>query len=83
MAAKRAAEQKNVSSAPVQSNQNAFIDYDKLKKIINECIDEKLSDATALKGISLKNKTIKLVDNSGNVFEAKLEYKGKIKATKS
>ena len=83
MAAKRAAEQKNVSSAPSQSNQNTFIDYDKLKKIINECIDEKLSDATALKGISLKNKTIKLVDNSGNVFEAKLEYKGKLKATKS
>ena len=30
-----------------------------------------------------ENKRIKLGENSGNVFEAKLEYKGKLKAAKS
>ena len=67
------------------------IDYALIKTIINECIEQKLSEitergllneGTTLKGIGLSEGKIKLVDNKGNVFQAKLEYKGNTKDKK-
>lgn len=64
------------------------IDYALIKTIVNECIEQKLSEitergllseGTTLKGIGLSEGKIKLVDNKGNVFQAKLEYKGNMK----
>lgn len=57
------------------------IDYGLIKTIVEECIDKKLKalNENTLKGIKLKEGKIMLVDNSGNVFNATLEYKGKQK----
>lgn len=64
------------------------IDYSLIKAIINECIETKLeemskrgllNEGTTLKGIGLSSGKIKLVDNKGNVFSAKLEYQGNTK----
>lgn len=57
------------------------IDYSLIKTIVEECIDRKLRELNenTLKGIKLKEGKIMLVDNSGNVFNATLEYKGKQK----
>ena len=64
------------------------IDYALIKTIVNECIEQKLNEiaergllneGTTLKGIGLSEGKIKLVDNKGNVFQAKLEYKGNMK----
>jgi hypothetical protein len=69
----------------------AGIDYALIKTIINECIDAKfnemaqrglLNEGTTVKGIGLSNGKIKLVDNKGNVFSAKLEYQGNTKDKK-
>ena len=63
-------------------------DYSQLKNIINECIEEKfnelakrglLNEGRTLAGIGLNKGKIKLVDNKGNVFSAKLEYQGNTK----
>jgi hypothetical protein len=53
-------------------------DYAALKEIIYEAIDKKLGDIGTLKAIGLSAGKIKLVDNKGNVFVAKLEYKGNV-----
>ena len=67
------------------------IDYALIKTIVNECLEAKLgemaqrgllSESATLTGIGLKNGNIKLVDNKGNVYEAKLEYKGNRKDKK-
>lgn len=64
------------------------IDYALIKTIVNECLEQKLNEmaergllneGTTLKGIGLSEGKIKLVDNKGNVFQAKLEYKGNTK----
>jgi hypothetical protein len=54
------------------------IDYGVIKAIVSECIREYFSgknslNENALKSIVLKGGTIGLVDNSGNVYKAKLE----------
>ena len=41
-----------------------------------------LNEGTTIKGIGLSNGKIKLVDNKGNVFSAKLEYQGNTKDKK-
>ena len=41
-----------------------------------------LNEGSVLKGIGLSKGKIKLVDNSGNVFSAKLEYQGNTKDKK-
>lgn len=63
-----------------QSNsaQSSGIDYSIIKAIVNECLKEHfnqqvLNESTSLKTIALKEGTISLVDNKGNVFKAKLE----------
>jgi hypothetical protein len=67
------------------------IDYALIKTIVNECIETKfnemsqrglLNEGTTIKGIGLSNGKIKLVDNKGNVFSAKLEYQGNTKDKK-
>jgi len=67
------------------------IDYTLIKTIVNECIEAKfnemaqrglLNEGTTIKGIGLSNGKIKLVDNKGNVFSAKLEYQGNTKDKK-
>ena len=66
----------------VLRNVNASgIDYNMIRDIVNECIDKKLRELNenTLKGVKLKEGKIVLVDNSGNVFHADLEYKGKQK----
>ena len=55
------------------------IDYALRKAIINEAVETKLNDVGTLKAIALTAGKIKLVDNKGNVFTAKLEYQGNIK----
>lgn len=67
------------------------IDYALIKTIVNECIETKfnemaqrgvLNEGTTIKGIGLSNGKIKLVDNKGNIFSAKLEYQGNTKDKK-
>lgn len=67
------------------------IDYALIKTIVNECIETKLNEilqkgllneGTTLKGIGLSNGKIKIVDNKGNVYSAKLEYQGNTKDKK-
>ena len=69
----------------------ASVDYALIKTIISECLDEKLAEMSqkgmlnegaTLKGIGLSGGKIKLVDNKGNVFSAKLEYQGNTKDKK-
>lgn len=63
---------------------NPGIDYSIIRAIVKECIDEKMKEnnalnENALQSIKLSGGKIRLTDNSGKVFEAKLEYVGKIK----
>jgi hypothetical protein len=58
--------------------QPAAVDYSIIKAIVNECLKEHLGQQTlnesaTLKTIALKEGTISLVDNKGNIFKAKLE----------
>lgn len=57
------------------------IDYSIIKAIVNECLKEHfekqtLVESTSLKTIALKEGTISLVDNKGNIYKAKLEKIG-------
>ena len=59
------------------------IDYNYLKHIISECIAEyfskqPLNEQATLKQIGLAEGKIKLIDNKGNVYASKLEYKGNL-----
>lgn len=74
-----------------EQNVGGGIDYALIKTIVNECIEAKfnemaqrgvLNEGTTIKGIGLSNGKIKLVDNKGNVFSAKLEYQGNTKDKK-
>lgn len=81
------------TKAPIreQTGGGVSIDYSLIKTIVNECIEAKfnemaqrglLNEGTTIKGIGLSNGKIKLVDNKGNVFSAKLEYQGNTKDKK-
>jgi len=57
------------------------IDYTIIKAIVNECLKEyfekqNINESTNLKTIALKEGTISLVDNKGNIYKAKLEKIG-------
>ena len=74
-----------------QHSYTGGIDYALIKTIVNECLETKLSEmaqqgllneGATLKGIGLGNGKIKIVDNKGNVFSAKLEYQGNTKDKK-
>lgn len=80
------------TKAPIREQTGGSgIDYALIKTIVNECIEAKfnemaqrglLNEGTTIKGIGLSNGKIKLVDNKGNVFSAKLEYQGNTKDKK-
>lgn len=53
------------------------VNYEMIRQIINECLDERLGD-NALKTIQVGDGKIRLVDNQGRIFIANLEYKGNI-----
>lgn len=63
------------------------IDYPLIRTIINECIENKFKEygltkgqlnENTLKSIHLKGGTINIVDNSGNVYSAKLKLEGNV-----
>lgn len=63
----------------------AGVDYSVMRAIINECLETKLKEHSVLnessspiKTILLKEGMIKIVDNKGNIFEAKLKKVGNI-----
>lgn len=65
------------------------IDYNYLKHIVSECIAEYFKQhplnenaLPTLKKIGLSEGKIKLIDNSGNVYSADLEFKGNIEERK-
>lgn len=71
--------------APAPSAPAQGLDYTILKAIIKECIDEKFKEfntqmlnENTLRTVSLKEGTIRLVDNSGNVYKAALQYTGNV-----
>lgn len=76
------------TTAPVQTQATmpAGIDYSIIRAIINECLDTKLAElkkqpmneSATLKTIGLKEGKIRIVDNKGNIFAAKLEREGNI-----
>ena len=79
----------------IRSTGGGGVDYALIKTIVNECIEQKLTEVltelahkgvlnegATLQGIGLSAGKIKLVDNKGNVFQAKLEYKGNTKDKK-
>lgn len=79
------------TQASVNTGGSVGIDYALIKTIVNECIENKLNEiaqkgllneGTTIKGIGLSNGKIKLVDNKGNIFSAKLEYQGNTKDKK-
>lgn len=71
-----------------KQNGNANIDYDMLRNIIEECIDNKLSQINETMSHQSYVPTMKMlnfkdnfyfVDNDDNVFECVMKYKGKRK----
>lgn len=62
------------------------IDYSIVKAIFNECLNEfskkQLNESASISTIGLKEGKIKIVDTKGNVYAAKLEYKGNTKDAK-
>ena len=80
-----ARQQVNETVAPQQTG---GIDYPLIRAIINECIENKLKEygltkvgnlnESTLKSIHLKGGTINLIDNSGNIYSAKLTKTGNL-----
>lgn len=70
-----------VTEERIMPSNASGIDYNYIRTIIEECIDRKFKELNenTLKGVKLKEGKIMLVDNSGNIFHANLEYKGKQK----
>lgn len=68
---------------PAPSYANAGgVDYSIIKAIVNECLRDygktAINESAQISTIALKEGKIKLVDNKGNVYSAKLEYKGNV-----
>lgn len=77
----------NEQTMPVMGAQNyGSVDYSIIKAIVSECIREYFSqqplNESTIKTIALKGGTISLVDNSGNIYRAKLEKVGNTKEKK-
>lgn len=64
-------------------NANNNLSENSLKGLIKECIKEVISDSdNSLRTIQLSSGKIRLVDNSGRIFVANLEYKGNVNDNK-
>lgn len=59
--------------APVQAQAAGGIDYSVLRAIINDCLNNYFSSKGTLETIQLSGGNIKLIDNKGNTYQAKLE----------
>lgn len=76
----------NEQSMPTNYQQNTNgIDYSIIKAIVTECINEyfskrPLNESNSINTIGLKAGAIKIVDNKGNVYAAKLEKLGNAKS---
>lgn len=71
-------EQRNIQSS---SNLGGQVDYSIIKAIVNECLRDyfstnQLNESAGLKSIGLQNGNITLIDNKGNIFQAKLQKIG-------
>ena len=65
------------ASKTVVSQGGLVVDYSLIKDIVNNCLDAKLEAMSGkLNLIMLKGGEIKLVDNKGNIYAAKLEKIG-------
>ena len=72
----------------VAPQQGGNIDYSVIRAIVNECIENKMKEygftktgtlnESTLKSIHLRGGTINLVDNSGNIYSAKLKKEGNV-----
>lgn len=60
-------------TAPVQAQTASGIDYSVLRAIINDCLNNYFSSKGTLETIQLSGGNIKLIDNKGNTYQAKLE----------
>ena len=70
-------EQVNYAPATSQPYMGNGIDYSIIKAIFNECLNDyfskhALNESSTLKGIAIDKGVITLIDNSGNIFKAKL-----------
>lgn len=73
--------ERRTPTAPMTNIASTNIDYSIIKAIVNECLNEHfskqmLNESTSLQTIVLKEGTISLVDNKGNMYKAKLEKIG-------
>jgi hypothetical protein len=78
---RRNVQKRTVMSEQTNAAQNSTIDYNIIKAIVNECLNEyfskqPLNESATLKTIGLSNGNISIVDNKGNVYKAKLEKIG-------
>lgn len=76
-------QQVNEQTMPVMGAQNhGSVDYSIIKAIVSECIRDYFKsqplNENGLKTIALGKGAIKIVDNGGNVYQAKLERVGNI-----
>ena len=85
-------QQVNETVIPSVQNTTSGVDYSIIRAIVKECIDEKFKqlgltnngtlNENTLKTIHLKGGTINLVDNSGNIYSAKLKKEGNVNESK-
>lgn len=60
-------------ATPVPTQAVGGIDYSVLRAIINDCLNNYFSSKGTLETIQLSGGNIKLIDNKGNTYQAKLE----------
>jgi len=80
-------EQQYAAMQQQQRQQQNGVNYNMIKSIVKECLNEyfskqPLNEGATLKQIGLSEGKIKLVDNKGNIFSAMLELTGNIKDKK-
>ena len=78
---KRPQQRRQVVNEQQYSPQVGNVDYSIIKAIVNECLNEyfsrqPLNESNSISTIGLKAGSIKIVDNKGNVYSAKLEKIG-------
>jgi len=73
-------QQQPMQYVPAATQPVGGVDYSIIKAIVSECIREYFSkqplNESSIKTIALKNGTISLVDNKGDIYKAKLEKIG-------
>lgn len=71
-----------INEEKVNQSSASSIDYSLIRAIVNDCIKENMKDrideGKNLSSVILKEGKIQLIDNSGNIYIAKLQKKGNI-----